>query len=355
VLYQTVSVALAPSYPVYIGRQLLADPEILLSHLSGSQVLIVSQENISRLYLSHLQAVLDNLQVDHVLLPAGENNKTLTQWEKILAALVQGRHERSTTLLALGGGMVGDMTGFAAACYLRGVNYIQIPTTLIAQVDAAVGGKTAVNLPQGKNLVGAFHQPQAVLADIDYLQTLPKREYISGLAEVIKYGLIRGQKFFYWLEEHLDMLLERDPDALLHAITTSVAIKAEIVACDEKETGLRALLNFGHTFGHALETFNGYENLLHGEAVAIGMLHAARLSAQRGLIAMPEFERIRALLRRLGLDSYQYKSPQGAEWIAYMRHDKKIRNDEIQLIMLAAVGRGIVMAGLSDLEIELLV
>jgi 3-dehydroquinate synthase len=339
------------TYPIIIGQGLFTNTEILAPFIQGSQVLIVTQENVSRHYLPLIQKALQHYQCDIHCLPNGEQNKTVTEWQSIITRLADDQHERQTTLIAFGGGVAGDMTGFAAACYMRGVNYIQIPTTLIAQVDAAIGGKTAVNLPQGKNLLGAFHQPRAVLIDIDFLQSLPQREYMAGLAEVIKYALICDKDFFIWLEKNIHALIERDENALLHAIETSVAIKANIIMQDEKETGMRSLLNFGHTFGHALETFNSYQKLLHGEAVAVGMWLAGKLSVELNYLSQEDNKRILDLLKILGIQKFHFDFPSPEKFIALMRHDKKVARGSINFIVLKEIGHAVKTAAVSAEQI----
>ena len=273
------------SYPIYIGRDLLNDPQLLGAHLTGSQVVVVTNETVSPLYLDRLLATLgERALVTEVILPDGEQFKNLETLNQIFDRMMHDRHNRSTTMIALGGGVVGDITGFAAACYQRGVNFIQVPTTLLSQVDSSVGGKTAVNHPLGKNMIGAFYQPQAVLIDINTLHTLSPREFAAGLAEVVKYGLICDLPFYRWLQEQTPRLLAREEAALAEAIERSCSSKAAVVAADEREGGLRAILNLGHTFGHAIETAQGYGKWLHGEAVAVGMLMAMELSARRGWI-----------------------------------------------------------------------
>ncbi len=270
------------SYPIHIGPGLIDDPELYRPHVSGSQVLIVTNEIVAPLYLDRVEQALRGFQLARVVLPDGEKYKNLEVWNRIMDALLENRFARDCTLVALGGGVVGDMAGFAAACYQRGVAFIQVPTTLLAQVDSSVGGKTGVNHALGKNMIGAFHQPRAVIADTDTLSTLPDRELSAGVAEVIKYGLIRDREFFYWLEANIGPLLERDTEALTFAIERSCRNKAEVVAADEREAGQRALLNLGHTFGHAIETGMGYGAWLHGEAVGTGMCMAADLSFRLG-------------------------------------------------------------------------
>jgi 3-dehydroquinate synthase len=339
------------SYPIYVGQQLLATGQLLSPLIAGKQVLIVTQPDIAQFYLPLLKRVLQDYQCDTYFFPGGEEHKTIVQWQAILDALLQQGHERSTTLIALGGGVVGDITGFAAACYLRGVCYIQIPTTLIGQVDAAIGGKTAINHPQAKNIIGAFHQPQCVISDIDMLKTLPQRELVSGLAEVIKYGLICDTAFFSWLEQHIDALLQKDPQVLLHAIYTSARIKAEIVSADEKDQGLRNLLNLGHTFGHALEVMDAYQGLLHGEAVGLGMLLAAKLSMYLGWLAESDFHRISTLLHVAGLVNVNYVFPAPAEFIRVMMHDKKVQDGKLRLILLKGIGEAVLTSAISDQQL----
>ena len=299
--YRELSVELGERrYPIFIGENLLGAQD-LSGYVSGAQVMIVTNETVAPLYLERAKACFPGKRVDTVVLPDGEKFKDWQTLNSIFDGLLEHRHTRKTLLVALGGGVVGDMAGFAAACYQRGVPFIQIPTTLLSQVDSSVGGKTGINHPLGKNMIGAFHQPQAVLIDTASLQTLPAREVSAGLAEVIKYGLIRDQGFLGWLEEHMDALVSLDPEALAEAIFRSCACKAEIVALDEREGGLRAILNLGHTFGHAIETYAGYGNWLHGEAVGTGMLMAAELSALEGMISRDDCDRINRLILRAGL------------------------------------------------------
>ncbi|MEK7260685.1 MAG: 3-dehydroquinate synthase, partial [Pseudomonadota bacterium] len=289
------------SYPILIGSGLLARGELLTRHIAGTSAVVVTNATVAPLYLSKVRAHLERYHPVEVTLPDGEQHKSLTVLNRIFDALLENRCDRQTTIIALGGGVVGDMAGFAAATYQRGVPFIQMPTTLLAQVDSSVGGKTGVNHALGKNMIGAFYQPRAVIIDTDTLTTLPDRELSAGLAEVIKYGLIRDPAFFVWLEQHLDRLLKRDPDALAEAIERSCRNKAEVVAADEREAGVRATLNLGHTFGHAIETGMGYGAWLHGEAVAAGMAMAADLSHRLGWLKETDLARIRALLERARL------------------------------------------------------
>lgn len=352
-MYQIVPVNLgAQSYPIYIGQDCYFQRDILVQHIHGHQVMIVTQEKVGQYYLPVLQKALSDYQCDVVYLPDGEAHKNLQEWQKIIDVLLQYKHERSTTIIALGGGVVGDMTGFAAACYLRGVNYLQIPTTLIAQVDAAIGGKTAVNHALGKNLVGAFYQPQCVIADINTLQTLPQRDYVAGLAEVIKYALICDADFFAWLEENMSALLARESAALLYVVCVSAHIKASIVGQDEKEQGLRSLLNLGHTFGHALEVDRAYKDIRHGEAVGIGLLVAAQLSMTLGWLSIIEVKRIESLLAWVGLERRFFSLPDAAEWLRLMQHDKKIQQKKLNLILLNKIGSAVMTSEVHEDQIK---
>ncbi len=330
------------SYPIHIGPGLLASAELLRPHLEGRRIMVVTNETVGPLYLSRQMQALAGCDTATVILPDGEAYKTLESMERIVTALLAGRFDRHCTLIALGGGVVGDITGFAAACYQRGVRYIQAPTTLLAQVDSSVGGKTAVNHALGKNMIGAFHQPRCVIADTDTLATLPDREYRAGLAEVIKYGLIRDPELFRWLEEHIEALLARDPLAQSHAIERSCRNKAEVVAADELETGQRALLNLGHTFGHAIETGLGYGVWLHGEAVGAGMCLAARLSACLGWLDRTAVARIEALVRRAGLPLRAPAALPAEKMRELMAVDKKARGSRLRLVLLEDVGRAVV-------------
>jgi len=336
----TVSLGIR-SYPIYIGSGLLGQTQWVTPHLKGQQVLLVSNETVAPFYLEKTLAAFSAWETACVILPDGEKYKTLEIWMQIFDSLLTHRFDRQTTLVALGGGVIGDLTGFAAACYQRGVPFIQIPTTLLAQVDSSVGGKTGVNHPFGKNMIGAFYQPQAVIIDIDTLQTLPDRQLWAGLAEVIKYGLINDAEFFTWLENQAEALLARDPQTLTFAITRSCQNKANIVTQDERETGLRALLNLGHTFGHAIETGLHYAGCLHGEAVAIGMCLAAQLSARLGWLAEPQVARIIALIEKMHLPTQVPPTLSGAELLKLMQVDKKVRHGKIRLVLLQNLGQGI--------------
>ncbi len=340
---QTLHVDLGErSYPIYIGPGLLGKAELLRPHIPGTQVLVVSNETVAPLYLKKTTAALDGLQHAAVILPDGERYKTLEILNRIFDELLERRFGRNCTLLALGGGVVGDITGFAAACYQRGVHLIQIPTTLLAQVDSSVGGKTGVNHPLGKNMIGAFHQPRCVVADTDTLNTLPDRELSAGLAEVIKYGLIRDLPFLEWLESAMDALLQRQPTALTYAIERSCRNKADIVAADERESGVRALLNLGHTFGHAIETGVGYGVWLHGEAVAAGLYLAAELSARLGWLRTEQVQRVVALLRRARLPLQPPPQLTTEELLQLMAVDKKAQDGRLRLVLLQPLGAGVI-------------
>jgi 3-dehydroquinate synthase len=343
------------AYPVYIGRDLLSDPALLAQHVSGSQVVIVSNEVVAPLYVDRVRAGLGKRQlITEVVLPDGEQYKSMDTLSMVFDRVMADKHSRNTTFVAVGGGVVGDVTGFAAACYQRGVNFIQVPTTLLAQVDSSVGGKTGVNHPLGKNMIGAFYQPRAVLIDIDTLQTLPARELSAGLAEVVKYGLISDEPFYRWLQEHMPRLLAREEAALAEAIERSCANKAAVVAADEREGGLRAILNLGHTFGHAIETGQGYGAWLHGEAVASGMLLAAELSARRGWIAPSEVDDFRELLLGMHLPVHIPNDMSADTFLALMAHDKKAVDGRLRLVLLKAVGEACVVDDASERELRAL-
>ncbi|MGZ8209077.1 MAG: 3-dehydroquinate synthase [Burkholderiales bacterium] len=327
------------SYPIHIGPGLLENAELIASRLPQKRAAIVTNATVAPLYLDTFDKALRASGVESVriVLPDGEDYKNWQTLNTIFDALLENRCERRTTVIALGGGVIGDIAGFAAAVYQRGVPFVQIPTTLLAQVDSAVGGKTAINHPLGKNLIGAFYQPRVVLADTDTLASLPPREFSAGLAEVIKYGFIRDEAFLDWLESHMDALLGREPESLGYAIEQSCRNKAEVVAADEREGGVRALLNFGHTFGHAIEAGTGYGTWLHGEAVAMGMALASRLSMQLGLLSATQVDRVLELLARarlpvrapdLGLDQY----------LELMGHDKKVEGGRIKFVLLEKLG-----------------
>jgi 3-dehydroquinate synthase len=331
------------SYPILIGPGLLDSGSVVDAHVPRSAVLLVSNTTVAPLYAAMLKRGLKERTIIEAILPDGESHKTLTTLSRILDVAVANRLARDCTVVALGGGVVGDIAGFAAACYQRGVDYVQVPTTLLAQVDSSVGGKTGVNHPGGKNLIGAFHQPIAVIADTNTLATLPPREMRAGLAEVIKYGLIHDAAFFDWLEVNIDRLLGGNADALTHAICRSCEIKAEIVGRDERERGDRALLNLGHTFGHAIESVTGYRTWLHGEAVGAGMLMAAAMSRECGYLSDADVARLRALLHRVGLPiAAPDVSPEAA--LEHMKIDKKVKAGRMRFVLLQRIGAALVTA-----------
>jgi len=330
------------SYPIYIGRNLVADARYFRPHIRGSQVMVVSNTTVAPLYLDQLRQALEGFQVEEVILPDGEEYKNLDTLNTIYTALLEKRFNRTCTLVALGGGVVGDMTGYAAASYQRGVNFIQVPTTLLSQVDSSVGGKTGVNHRLGKNMIGAFHQPQAVIADTDTLNTLPERELSAGMAEVIKYGLINDPDFFAWLETNMPGLMAREPALLAEAIERSCADKAAIVAADEKEAGQRALLNLGHTFGHAIETGMGYGEWLHGEAVGAGMAMAADMSHRLGWLGETEQSRINAALAAAGLPIAPPADLGSDAFLALMSVDKKVLDGRLRLVLLQGIGAALI-------------
>ncbi len=351
---QTLTVDLGNrSYPIHIGMDLLAQPRLIVEHLPQPRVAVITNTTVAPLYLDRLVNGLAEAGVTAlpVVLPDGEQYKNWETLNTLFDALLTHRCERKTTLIALGGGVIGDLTGFAAASYLRGVPFIQIPTTLLAQVDSSVGGKTGINHPLGKNMIGAFYQPQLVLADTGTLSTLPPRELSAGLAEVIKYGLIYDAEFFAWLETNMGKLRALDEAGIAHAVYRSCEIKAEVVAQDERETGLRALLNLGHTFGHAIESGMGYGNWLHGEAVAAGTVLAADLSQRMGLLTAAEVDRIRALYRTAGLPD---TAPDlGAEsYKQYMGLDKKVEGGRIRFVLLRGIGSALLSADVLDTDLN---
>jgi 3-dehydroquinate synthase len=327
------------SYPIHIGRGLLGCSNYYREHVNGSQVLIVTNETIAPLYLDLVMPALESFQCKTVILPDGEIYKTLEVWETIFDALLQARFNRQCTIVALGGGVVGDMAGYAAASYQRGVNFIQVPTTLLSQVDSSVGGKTGVNHSLGKNMIGAFHQPKCVIADTDTLNTLDDRQLSAGIAEIIKYGLINDPELFDWLENNVESLLSRDPESLAFAIERSCIDKAQVVAADELEAGQRALLNLGHTFGHAIETGVGYGGWLHGEAVGAGMCMAARLSVEHGWITQQEEERIISLVGKSGLPTKPPGELDADRILELMAVDKKVQDGNLRLVLMKGIGK----------------
>lgn len=341
---QSLIVELGPrSYPIYVGTGLLGNPKLLTPHIEGSRVAIVTNETVAPLYLNAIKPGLEKFRPVEVILPDGEQYKTMEVLDLIFAALLESRCDRRTTIIALGGGVVGDMAGFAAATYQRGVPFIQVPTTLLSQVDSSVGGKTGVNHRLGKNMIGAFYQPKAVLIDTNTLRTLPDRELSAGLAEVIKYGLIRDISFFSWLEQNMDRLLKKDPDTLAEAIVRSCRHKAQVVAADETEAGQRALLNLGHTFGHAIETGMGYGAWLHGEAVAAGMVMAADLSHRLGWLSVDDVARVETLIRRARLPVRAPSVLSPARFLELMSVDKKVLDGQMRLVLLRKIGHAVIV------------
>jgi len=350
---QTLNVDLGErSYPIYIGKDLLRQAELINPYVVGRQVMIVTNEIIAPLYLQQIKDTFSQFEVHTCILPDGEQYKNLEVLNQIFDALLTHRFERKSTLVALGGGVIGDMTGFAAATYQRGVAFIQIPTTLLAQVDSSVGGKTGVNHELGKNMIGAFHQPQCVVADTNTLNTLDDRQLSAGIAEVIKYGLIRDKDFFDWLEANMQKLLTRDPTALAYAIERSCQSKADVVAQDEKEDGVRATLNLGHTFGHAIEAATGYGNWLHGEAVGTGMLMASDLSCRMSMLQEADVHRIDNIIDAAQLPT---RSPSNMDYDVFMKYmsvDKKVEDGAIRFILLTAIGQSVITSDYGDRAIS---
>jgi len=335
------------SYPITIAAGLFNDSASFWPLKAGDRAMLVTNQTLAPLYLDALRLRLEDagVVVDQAILPDGEQFKTLAVMDQVFTALLEKSHGRDTTLVALGGGVIGDLTGFAAASYQRGVRFIQVPTTLLAQVDSSVGGKTAVNHPLGKNMIGAFYQPASVVVDLDCLRTLPPRELSSGLAEVIKYGIILDGEFFSWLEENIDALLALDGTAMAYCIRRCCELKAEVVAADEHEHGLRALLNLGHTYGHAIEAHMGYGNWLHGEAVAAGMVMAARNAERLGQFNPEDTDRIIALLKRAGLPVYGPESMEAEDYLPHMMRDKKVLAGKLRLVLPLAIGKAEVRSG----------
>jgi 3-dehydroquinate synthase len=332
------------SYPIYIGTGLIGQADLIGPHIAGQSALVVTNNKVAPLYLEAVQQALDSrgIRHDQIILDDGEQTKTMASVESIIDLLLTNRHDRRTTVIALGGGVIGDIAGFAASIYQRGVNFIQIPTTLLSQVDSSVGGKTGVNHPLGKNMIGAFFQPQCVIADIDSFNTLPARELSAGLAEVIKYGLINDAEFFNWLEANLDELINLDQDLLSQAVLVSCQNKARVVELDERESGLRAILNLGHTFGHAIESTMGYGNWLHGEAVAAGMVMAIDLSIREGFIGEDVRQRSVALLKQAGLPVAPPSNITTDQFLDAMSIDKKNVDGKIKLVLLRTLGEALI-------------
>lgn len=340
---QTLKVELGErSYPIHIGEGLLDQPELLTPHIVGRQVAIVTNTTVAPLYLERLTRTLAGYKVLPIVLPDGEAFKNWETLQLVFDGLLGARHDRRTTVIALGGGVIGDMAGFAAACYQRGVNFIQIPTTLLSQVDSSVGGKTGINHPLGKNMIGAFYQPSVVLIDTRSLVTLPERELSAGLAEVIKYGLICDEPFLTWLEENIEALRGLDQVALTAAIERSCAAKARVVGADERESGIRATLNLGHTFGHAIETEMGYGVWLHGEAVSAGMVMALEMSTRLGWITASARDRGIRLLLRAGLPVVPPAQMTEAQFMEHMAVDKKVIDGRLRLVLLSQLGEAVI-------------
>ncbi|NRA71845.1 MAG: 3-dehydroquinate synthase [Gammaproteobacteria bacterium] len=338
------------SYPIYIGQNLFVDSELLTRHINANKVMIVTNTVVAPLYLEQVKKSIESSgkQVDVTILPDGEQYKTLETLNVIFDGLLQHQHGRDTCIVALGGGVIGDMAGFAASCYQRGVDFIQLPTTLLAQVDSSVGGKTAVNHPLGKNMIGAFHQPKAVYIDINCLNTLAKNQFAAGMAEVIKYGIIWDRDFFDWLGENKSQVTELSSQSLTYLIARCCEIKAEVVSCDEKEHGVRALLNLGHTFGHAIESEQGYGAWLHGEAVAVGMIMAAKTSLKMGLIASDEQDLITQLITLYDLPTKHPNDMQLPEFLRHMAIDKKVIAGQLRFVLPTSIGAAELVANVTQ-------
>jgi len=329
------------SYPIYIGEGLLSDYELISQHLPHNKIVIITNNLVADIYLAPLiQSLSPHKDVIPIILPDGEKYKNADSLNIIYSQLLKNKADRNTMLIALGGGVIGDITGFAAATYMRGINFIQMPTTLLSQVDSSVGGKTGINHPQGKNMIGSFYQPKCVITDVNVLKTLPSRELSAGLAEVIKYGLIRDKIFFEWLETNIQSLIEMNPEYLTEAILRSCQNKADVVEADEFESGTRAILNLGHTFGHAIEVAQGYGNWLHGEAVGVGMIMAAKLSQAMGWLSEPDIERIISLIKNAGLPTVP-PNISVDKYIELMLFDKKTKDGKINLVLQKSMGEAI--------------
>ena len=339
------------SYPIVISPEAWSNPA-LAEMVVGRKALIISNETVAPLYMQRLRSCLPEAELDELILPDGERYKTLETLETIYNKLLHGNYDRTSVLIALGGGVIGDTVGFAAATYQRGIDFIQIPTTLLSQVDSSVGGKTAVNHALGKNMIGAFYQPKGVFIDLTSLATLPDREFSAGLAEVIKYGLIRDQDFFEWLEQNVEAIMARDSECLAQAILVSCKTKAEVVSCDETEQGLRAILNLGHTFGHAIEAAQGYKNWLHGEAVGAGMAIAARMSKNMGWISEEEVRRTEALLSAVNLPTKAPEDISPSQMRNLMSHDKKVERGQLRLVLLKSIGEAVVYGDFDEAELN---
>ena len=340
------------SYPIYIDNNLLTSSELLSCHIKGQRVCVVSNEVVFPLYGEQVLSSLSEFDVDTVILPDGEAQKSLANFDVILSHMLEKGHGRDSTLIALGGGVIGDITGFAAACYQRGIDFIQIPTTLLSQVDSSVGGKTAINHPLGKNMVGAFYQPNAVIIDIDSLTSLPDREFAAGIAEVVKYGILGDAEFFDWLEQNVDAINAKNVDALKFVIERCCQCKADIVAEDEKEAGRRALLNLGHTFGHAIEAEQGYGVWLHGEAVSAGMVLAAKMSVTKNLLSASDLRRIVNLLEQFNLPVQAPEDMNFDSFIKHMKRDKKNVAGQLRFILPIGIGHSEMKNDVSEQELK---
>lgn len=339
----TITVELGErSYPIYIESDVLAHADAISSHIKSSRAIIVTNDVVSPLYLEVLLNSLKGVDVSVVTIPDGEQHKNLQQFEYIISQLLEQQAARDTTLIALGGGVIGDITGFVAASFQRGMPFIQVPTTLLSQVDSSVGGKTAVNHPLGKNMIGAFYQPKSVFIDINTLKTLPNREFSAGMAEVIKYGIIYDLAFFQWLEEHTQQLIDKSSEHLKYVIKRCCEIKAEIVSKDEREQGIRALLNLGHTFGHAIEAEQGYGNWLHGEAVACGTIIASKVAVEKNWMTIQELEQVIALTEAFDLPTLAPSDMNYDVFMQHMQHDKKVLEGAIRFIIPKNIGNAVV-------------
>lgn len=336
------------SYPILIQAALLSQPNALTQHLSTNKVVVVTNDVVAPLYYSAVHQALDGCEVSKIVVADGEQHKNLQSFEMVISKLLEMSAGRDTTLIALGGGVIGDLTGFVAASFQRGIPFIQIPTTLLAQVDSSVGGKTAVNHPLGKNMIGAFYQPKAVLIDTNSLNSLPDREFAAGMAEVIKYGVIYDSDFFTWLEENQPVIKQQEPAAMQYMITRCCEIKAEIVAIDERESGLRAILNLGHTFGHAIEAEMGYGNWLHGEAVATGIVLASAVATEMNWLETSEFSRIESLLQAFDLPTVAPSDMAYDDFIRHMRHDKKVQAGQVFFVIPQGIGKAVVTNEISE-------
>ena len=340
------------SYPIYIGAGILGRDDLIQTHIQGISTVSVSNTTVAPLYLKTIHALIKDVKNTDIILPDGEQYKTPETLDLIYTQMLEARCDRKTTLITLGGGVVGDVSGFAAASYQRGINFIQVPTTLLAMVDSSVGGKTGVNHPLGKNMIGAFHQPQCVIIDTETLNTLDDRQLSAGIAEIIKYGYINDLAFIDWLDENMDKLLKRDPEALAYAIHRSCKHKADIVAADEKEAGQRALLNLGHTFGHAIETGMGYGNWLHGEAISAGMVMAAELSQKQGWVSEKEVSSIRALLKKANLPVEPPAEISAEQFSQLMSIDKKVQDGVLHLVLMKSLGKSIISSDFDKVALQ---